>query len=409
VTDLLIDAAGRKGVASRKKLIEEIAGRYAEIAVGTGASMELIDAAKADLSQRLDSKDTNAARRTDAIKAFGEEWAARVLADALAQAGHNARYVDPKDAGLTVTPQFGNAAPEKSSYKKLAKLAAFKGITVFPGFYGYTPQGRIATFSRGGSDLTGAILAAAVKADVYENFSDVPGIFAASPKIVTDPKPVIIPKLTFRELRELAYAGFAVFHDEAVQPILESKKEIPIHVRHFARPDREGTWIVRSRAAVPGYAAGIAADFGFISINLEKHMMNREIGFGRRLLQIFEKRGLSYEHSPSSIDSISVILKAQGLSKSALKDILAEIRKSLKPDAIRVQENLAMIAIVGEGMKESIGIAARATRAIADAGVNIEMISQGASEINIVFGVEENGVKPAVVSLYNALIKKNGR
>jgi aspartate kinase len=406
VTDLLIDAAGKTGAAARMALVDDIADRYAEIAVGIGASLDLIEAAKSDLIKRLAAKDKNTSRKMDAIKAFGEEWSARILADAFKRSGHKARFVDPHGCGLVVTPQYGNATPDKCSYGKLAKLARYKGITVFPGFYGFTSDGHIATFSRGGSDLTGAIVAAAVKAKVYENFSDVPGIYAANPKIVTNPIPKIIPKLTFRELRELAYSGFAVFHDEAVQPILESKIEIPIHVRHFAYPKKEGTWIVRARKAGHGGAAGIASDFGFISINLEKHMMNREIGFGRTLLEIFEKRGLSYEHSPSSIDSISVVLKSKGLTKNMLDEILSEIRKTLNPDIIRVQDNLAMIAIVGEGMKESVGLAARATRAIADAKVNIEMISQGASEINIVFGVDEKSAAPAVNSLYKALIVK---
>lgn len=408
VTDLLIESSSTTiGAAARKACLNEITGRFAEIAAGTGASPALADAAAADLAARLAKKDKIRERRMDMIKAFGEEWAARILADALARAGHDARFLDPRDAGLVVSPQYGNAEPDKRSYKKLARLAKSKGILIIPGFYGATADGHIATFSRGGSDLSGSIFAAAVRADVYENFSDVPGIYAASPKIIDSPMPRIIPKLTFRELRELAYSGFAVFHDEAIQPVMKSEKDIPIHVRHFAFPDREGTWIVRKRKAVRGAAAGIAADFGFISINVEKHLMNREIGFGRRLLEILEKRGLSYEHSPSSIDSISIILKTRkGLNEKMLNSILAEIDRTLKPDSMRVQKGLAMIAIVGEGMKESVGMAARATRAIADAGVNIEMITQGASEISIVFGVDEKGAASAVKYLYKNLVAK---
>ncbi|HOX29316.1 MAG TPA: aspartate kinase, partial [bacterium] len=343
--------------------------------------------------------------RLDLVKAFGEEWSARVLADAISKMGFGARFLDPREAGIKVTPVFGNASPEKSSYKNLEKLSGTKDILVVPGFYGATSSGETATFSRGGSDLTGSLIAAAVKARVYENFSDVPGIYAASPKLLKSPKPRIIPKLTFRELRELAYSGFSVFHDEAVQPILQHAPGVPIHVRHFAFPEKEGTWIVRMRKAQRGIPAGIAADFGFVAINLEKHMMNKEIGFGRKLLQIFEDHKISYEHSPSGIDSISVVFKIRkGIGQKEIDEIIQEIEKKLKPETIKVQRGLAMIAIVGEGMKESVGIAARATSAISDSKTNIEMITQGASEISIVYGVAEKNVQKTVRSLYKRLI-----
>jgi aspartate kinase len=406
VTDLLIAAAkAERGSNDQKKHIREIVSRFAEISARTGAGLEILEKAVLDLETRLARKDKNQARHMDLIKAYGEEWSARILAEALCRRNIEARYVDPRDAGMVVTPEFGNSQPEPVCYKNLAKLAKAQEILIVPGFYGYTKEGEIATFSRGGSDLTGSIIAAAVKAKVYENFSDVPGIFVANPKTVVSPKPKIISKLTFRELRELSYSGFSVFHDEAVQPIFKLAPDVPIHVRHYAYPKVEGTWIVRHRRAVKHEVSGIAADFGFASINVEKHLMNREIGFGRKLLEIFEKRGISYEHSPSSIDSISVVFKVKnGATPEVIESIVAEIRKTLKPDSIRTQTDLAMICIVGEGMKDSVGIAARAAAAIAAAKVNIEMITQGASEISIVFGVDRKDVDRAVKYLYMKLV-----
>ncbi len=406
VTDLLIAAADTAPDSNeQKQLIKEIVFRFSEIAGRLGADLQKLDAAVEDLERRLASKDRNNARRMDLIKAYGEEWAARIMAEILVGRGVKARFVDPREAGIVVTPEFGNSELVESSYKKIALLAKTREILIVPGFYGFTKAGETATFSRGGSDLTGSILAAAVRAEVYENFSDVPGVYAANPKVVKKPKPRIIPKLTFRELRELAYSGFSVFHDEAVQPILKYAPDVPIHVRHFAYPNREGTWIVKKRKAVKGEIAGIAADYGFISVNVDKHMMNREIGFGRRLLAIFEKRNISYEHSPSSIDSISVIIKMKKKGEEKmLEEIAAEIRKTLKPDTLKIENDLAMIAIVGEGMKRSVGIAARSTAAFAQAGVNIEMISQGASEISIVFGVKKKDAERAVRSIYKKLV-----
>ncbi|MFA6448174.1 MAG: aspartate kinase [bacterium] len=406
VTDLLIGAAKSvQGTDDQKKHVREIISRFAEIAARTGAGLDILEKAVADLDERLARKDRNQARRMDSIKAYGEEWSARILAEALSSRGYEARYVDPKEAGMVVTSEYGNSQPEKICYKNLARLAKLDEIIIFPGFYGYTKEGEIATFSRGGSDLTGSLIAAAVKAKVYENFSDVHGIFVANPKTVKSPKPKVIKKLTFRELRELSYSGFSVFHDEAVQPIFQHAPDVPIHVRHYAYPKVDGTWIVRHRKAVKHEVSGIASDSGFASINVEKHLMNREVGFGRKLLEIFEKRGISYEHSPSSIDSISVVFKTKnGATPEVIESIVAEIKKTLKPDSIRTQSDLAMICIVGEGMRDSIGIAGRAASAFASANVNIEMITQGASEISIVFGVEHKDVDRAVKSLYMKLV-----
>ncbi|HOO55209.1 MAG TPA: aspartate kinase [bacterium] len=408
VTDMLIEAGNpATGARKQKTLVDEIIGRYAEIATGINADMNIIEAARDDLISRISVKDFNKARKLDNIKAFGEEWSARVISNALIHMNIESTFMDPKKAGLKVTSEFGNAEPDrKASYDRLASIANKPGVVLVPGFYGKTREGETATFSRGGSDLTGSILAVAINAEVYENFSDIPGIYAANPNIVKNPKPKIIPKLTFRELRELAYSGFRVFHDEAVRPLVEDAPHIPIHVRQADKPEQTGTLIVRKRRAIKGNVAGIASDRGFASITVEKHMMNREIGFGRRLFGIIEDHGFSYEHSPSSIDGISVVLKtrAQGMTQKDFDSIVDDIKDTLHPDTVRVRRDIAMIAIVGEGMNESVGIAAKATAAISNAKVNIEMISQGASEISIVYGVNKLKVERAVRSLYKALI-----
>ncbi|MFC1474604.1 aspartate kinase [bacterium] len=411
VTDLLIACSESKDKPRKLKgLVGDIAGRYREIARGLGLDEGIAAEFDEIIEKRISKKDKNYLRYMDGVKALGEETAARFLAAALTAMGHKARFVSPEEIGLLVTTEYGNALPLPEGFKNLKKLKAKiknnKDIIVFPGFYGITEGGRIATFSRGGSDLTGSLVAAAVQAEVYENFTDVQGIFCANPMYLDNVKPRKIERLTFQELRELSYSGFSVFHDEAILPVMTLKKPVPIHLRDFRYPEKRGTMIVGDRDHLRGHIIGIAAEKGFVSITVHKNLMNREIGFGRRLFQILEEKGLSYEHSPSGIDSISVVLKKHGLTAGLLKEIERELKSRLGVDSVKVEKGLAMIAIVGLGMKESIGTAARATRAFSKAGVNIEMISQGASEISIFFAVREKDVNAAVTSLYNRLIRK---
>ncbi len=407
VTDLLIACANsRDNAKKRAEIINSIAARYEEIVGGLAIDKSLAEMCRSDLEKRVMTDDPNQDRYMDMIKAFGEEYSARFFAAALTAAGLKAKFVSPQEAGLYVTPEYAGALPLEKSAANLATLARTREIIVFPGFYGITEDGHIATFSRGGSDLTGSILAAAVNADVYENFTDVPGIFAVNPKYLTTSKPRKIDRLTFDELRELSYSGFTVFHDEAIMPIMNMKKPVPIHVRDYRHPDLEGTLIVGKRKSDGGKVVGIAADTGFISFTVSKMLMNREIGFGRKLLGIFESRGLSYEHSPSGIDTISVVLKEGGKFDAAFTEaIVKDIYDELNVDNVKIERNLAMLVIVGQGMKESVGMASRATAAIARAHVNIEMISQGASEISICFGIKSRDVAAAVTCLYNSLIR----
>jgi len=284
------------------------------------------------------------------------------------------------------------------SYENLRRaLSGAPGLTIFPGFFGYSPQGAVVTFPRGGSDITGSILAAAVKADVYENFTDVDSVFVASPTIISHPRP--IAELTYREMRELSYAGFGVFHEEALAPVFHAG--VPVCIKNTNNPSAPGTRIVPARVCPLGSVAGIAGDDGFCIIYLSKYLMNREIGFGRRLLQILEEEGLSCVHSPSGIDDISVVLRDRDFTPAREAVVLGRIRKELAVDDVAAERDLSLIVVVGECMRHAVGIAARATSALARAGVNIEMINQGSSEVSMMFGVKTGDAHKAVRALYH--------
>ncbi len=301
---------------------------------------------------------------------------------------------------MLLSEDFGNAQVLPESYARLATLKDAKEIVIFPGFFGYTLKGEVATFPRGGSDITGSILAAAVKADVYENFTDVDSVYSIDPRIIPDAP--AISTLTYRELRELSYAGFGVFHDEAVIPAVQAK--VPICIKNTNRPEAPGTLVVPQRKYRHGEVTGIASAGGFSSIYLSKYMMNREVGFGRRLLQILEEERLSFEHVPSGIDNMSVILRTAGLIHEKEAQILNHIRRELHPDDVTIEHGLALIMIVGEGMRYAVGMAAKACAALADGGINIEMMNQGSSEISIMFGVKDADRKTAVEALAKALL-----
>jgi aspartate kinase len=275
------------------------------------------------------------------------------------------------------------------------------GIVVFPGFFGYTKNGNVVTFSRGGSDITGSILAAAVNADLYENFTDVDCIYAVNPNLVENP--TAITELTYREMRELAYAGFSVFHEEALTPVYYSN--IPVNVKNTNNPSAPGTTILPKLENPTRPVVGVAGDKGFCSIYVRKYLMNHEIGFGRKLLEILESEGISYEHSPTGIDDISVVIREKQLTEEIEKRLVQNIKEKLKPDDIYIQRGQALIMLVGEGCKNTIGIASKATKALADAGINIEMINQGSSEASIMFGIRGDRCNDAIVALYKAFFE----
>jgi aspartate kinase len=399
VTDLLIGLAntvlkGEEYDAALKQVVE----RYAEIQRDLDLPVAVVSAIEEDLRGRIASRGSNNLQFMDTMKASGEDNNAKVIAAAFTKLGHPAKYINPGEAGMLLSDEFGNAEVLPESFGLLASLKAESEIVVFPGFFGMTKAGEVATFPRGGSDITGAILAAAVKAEVYENFTDVDSVYAMDPRIV--PNAPAIDLMTYREMRELAYAGFGVFHDEAIIPAV--KHEIPICIKNTNHPEAPGTLIVPERSNAERVVVGISSAEGFCAIYIDKYMMNREVGFGRRLLQILEEEGISFEHTPSGIDNLSVILRSSelGTEKEAL--VVERINQELHPDKVMVEHGLALIMVVGEGMHYTVGMAARATAALREANVNIEMINQGASEISIMFGVKATDRKTAVHALGSA-------
>ena len=281
--------------------------------------------------------------------------------------------------------------------------AGLQGLTnaVVPGFYGAYADGRVKTFSRGGSDITGSIVARAVHANLYENWTDVSGFLVADPHIVENPR--VIETITYRELRELSYMGAGVLHEDAIFPVRTAG--IPINIKNTNAPEDEGTFIVENTSRKPAFTiTGIAGKKGFTAINIEKDMMNSEIGFGRKALQAFEDNGISFEHMPSGIDTLSVFVHQHEFEEKE-QAILAEIHKLCNPDYIDIATDLALIAVVGRGMKSNHGTAAKIFRALDTAGVNIRMIDQGSSELNIIIGVASNDFEVAVNSIYGAFVK----
>ena len=397
VTDLLIALAERVlAGGSAEAELRAVVDRYGEIATDLGLPDALVVDIGADLRERLAGDARQPEQFTDTLKAAGEDNCAKLVAAYLRTLGLEASYVSPKEAGLVVSDEFGNAQVLPESYGNLRSLRERPGVTVFPGFFGYSPAGQVVTFPRGGSDITGSVLAAAVGAELYENFTDVESVLAASPHIIDKPRPV--PVLTYREMRELSYAGFAVFHEEALEPAYRA--DIPVHIKYTDDPSLPGTLIVPTRGGDSGPVAGIACDVGFCTISVRKYLMNREVGFGRRLLQILEEEGLSYEHTPSGIDDISVVLREKHFDAATEARVVDRIRDELAVDDVSVERGQAMLMVVGEGMRHRIGVAGRVTTALARAGVNIEMINQGSSEVSIMFGFKADEREKAVKAIY---------
>ena len=342
--------------------------------------------------------------KLEAIKAIGEDTLAKILSEYLQSLGMKARYLNPKDAGLILSDQPGGAQIIEESFEKIYKLRQCQEILIIPGFFGYTSTGKLVTFSRGGSDITGSIIAAGVKAELYENFTDVDSVYCVNPSIVKNPKE--ITSLTYKEMRELSYAGFSVFHAEALIPAVRA--EIPVCIKNTNNPDGIGTLIVSKKEpqAQDNPVVGIASDDGFMSLYISKYLMNREIGFGRKLLHILEDEGISYEHTPSGIDDLSVIMRVNQMDEQKEQVVLARIKSELKPDQVHLERGLALVMIVGEGMQSEVGTAYIAAQAFKDANVNIEMINQGSSEVSLMFGIKEKSVDDAVRSLYQAFFEK---
>ena len=294
----------------------------------------------------------------------------------------------------------GEFESEKTN-KVLAERLSHVERAVIPGFYGAYGDGRVKTFSRGGSDITGSIVARAVKADVYENWTDVSGFLVADPRIIKNP--VGIETLTYRELRELSYMGATVLHEDAIFPV--RREGIPINIRNTNCPEAKGTWIVESTCQKSKYViTGIAGKKGFCSVNIEKDMMNSEIGFGRKVLQAFEDYGISFEHVPSGIDTMTVFVHQDEFINKEQK-VVSAIHRLADPDTIDIESDLALIAVVGRGMRSTRGTAGRIFSALAHANVNVRMIDQGSSELNIIIGVSDEDFENAIRAIYKIFVE----
>ena len=387
VTDMLYEcyAAASTG-ASYKKILDAIKARYQEIIDGLELNLNL-DHEFATIEENF-------------VKGIGKDYAASrgeylngiVMANYLGY-----EFIDA--AEVIFFDEHGNFEAELTN-QELSERLEHVERAVIPGFYGSKHDGSIKTFSRGGSDVTGSIVARAIHADLYENWTDVSGFLVTDPRIVENPE--VIETITYKELRELAYMGAGVLHEDAIFPV--RKEGIPINIRNTNRPEDKGTLIVESTCRKPRYTiTGIAGRKGFCAINIEKAMMNAEVGFGRKVLGVFEKFGISFEHMPSGIDTMTIMVHQDEFEEYE-QSVIAGIHRAVEPDMVDLESDLALIAVVGRGMKGTRGTVGRIFSALAHARINVKMIDQGSSELNIIIGVKNSDFETAIKAIYDIFI-----
>ncbi len=387
VTDLLYacyDAASAGG--SYKKILEKIKGRYQEIIDGLDLNL--------NMDHEFETIEENFVRGIgrDYAASRGEYLNGIVMAKYLGY-----EFIDAADVVFfDENGSFEAAATNKELSERLAHVER----AVIPGFYGSKHDGTIKTFSRGGSDVTGSIVARAIHADMYENWTDVSGFLVADPRVVENPE--VIETITYRELRELAYMGASVLHEDAIFPV--RKEGIPINIRNTNKPEDKGTLIVESTCRKPRYTiTGIAGKKGFCAINIEKAMMNAEVGFGRKVLEVFEKYNISFEHMPSGIDTMTIMVHQDEFEEYE-QSVIAGIHRQVEPDSVELESDLALIAVVGRGMKATRGTAGRIFSSLAHARINVKMIDQGSSELNIIIGVKNSDFDAAIKAIYDIFV-----
>ena len=322
----------------------------------------------------------------------GEYLNGRIMAEYLGY-----EFIDA--AEVICFDEAGNFDGEKTQ-KILSERLAHTERAVIPGFYGAMPDGKIKTFSRGGSDITGSIVAGAVHADLYENWTDVSGFLVADPRIIENPKEIDV--ITYRELRELSYMGATVLHEDAIFPV--RREGIPINIRNTNAPEDKGTLIVEATCQKPRFIiTGIAGKKDFAAVTVEKAMMNSEVGFCRKVLQVFEENGISIEHMPSGIDTMSVFVHQDELKEMEQK-VIAGIHREVEPDVLELESDLALIAVVGRGMRTTRGTSGRIFSALAHANVNVKMIDQGSSGLNVIIGVRNDDFEAAIKAIYDIFV-----
>ena len=388
VTDLLYKCfrAAEKGHTDFFKVLTEIKARYQEIIDGLGLGLSLEE----DFNI-IEEKFKNHAGEEYAASR-GEYLNGKIMADYLGY-----EFVDSaKIIRFDGEGQFDMEMTNRLTREYLKD----KENAVIPGFYGAMEDGTVKTFSRGGSDITGSIVAGALDADLYENWTDVSGFLVTDPRIIENPKS--IDTITYRELRELSYMGATVLHEDAIFPV--RKAGIPINIRNTNRPEDAGTMIVEDTCKKPAYTiTGIAGKKGFCSLFIEKSMMNSEIGFGRKVLQVLEKEGISFEHLPSGIDTMTLFIHQDEFAEKE-QQVISGIHRAVNPDFMELESDLALIAVVGRGMRSNRGTAARIFAALAHANVNVKMIDQGSSELNVIIGVRNEDFEVAVKAIYDIFV-----
>ncbi len=387
ITDMLYECAKlARSEGTCEKLFSVIAERYTEIAINLGLKTDI----KGLLERTM--REIDEIKTDDFAASRGEYMSAVMISEVLGMPFVDAAEVVEFDANGRLDGEYTNDLMSK----KLEKL----GSAVIPGFYGAVPGDDVKTFSRGGSDITGALVARAVNATVYENWTDVNGFRTADPRIVKDASQM--ETLCYHELRELSYMGANVLHSESIFPVKQSG--IPINIRNTFEPSNSGTMIVpdENYEGNGRTITGIAGKKGFTVITVEKAMMNSEIGFARKILTVLERYGVSLEHMPTGIDTISIVIDTKDISAGLKEKIITRIREAVEPDRIAVHDDIALIATVGFGMKNYIGLSGKLFSALGENGVNVVMIDQGSSEMNIIIGVEESDYEKSIQSIYSA-------
>ncbi|MGY3742343.1 aspartate kinase [Leuconostoc inhae] len=404
VTDLLLSyAKATVDDTDAADIIETIKNRYHAI----GNHFQLPAYELADIDEQIDHLSTKHYRSFDylyaAFAAHGEYLNAQLVAKVFSHLGVPARFVDPQEIGLQVDDNARSATFDVKSYQSIAKLDLNTSERlIIPGFFGYTKNGDMATFSRGGSDITGAIMARGLSADLYENFTDVSAIYAVNPTIINHP--AAIEQMTYDEMRELSYAGFAVFHDEAIIPAIQGG--IRINIKNTNEPDAPGTFIVPpTEVQQTRPVTGIANSNRFAALYLHRYLLNKEVGFTLRILEILKRHNISYEHMPSGIDDLTIIFDKTSLSQEQVDNMLADIASDIKPDTLKWLPSYGIIMIVGEGMRNRIGALTEIVTPLKEHGISLQMVNQGASEISIMLGIQPDLADRAVKAIYDNIFK----
>lgn len=400
VTDLLVNLAGAvQSQQDTTAIRDSILDRYRDIADYFGLDGVIIAQLREHLQHLEQRHYPSAEHLYAAFMAQGENMNARLIARVMAHMGYRARFVDPKELGMVVSGAPRSATILEGAYATIAHYQISDGeIMVVPGFFAYDKDGNYATFARGGSDITGSILARGFDVDLYENFTDVSAIYAVNPDVVDHPR--AINTLTYREMRELSYAGFSVFNDEAIIPVIHAG--IRVNVKNTNHPDAPGTMIAPTKdVRHHHYITGVAASQGFTALYLHKYLLNKEVGLTLKILQVLYKYNVSYEHMPSGIDDLTIIFDKHQLNASQMSAMTDEIRAAINPDQIQWFDDFAIVMIVGEGLYADPTLVAHVMDELAKVGIAPTMINQGASRISTMLGVDADRADDAVRVIYS--------